>query len=113
MNDAATALVSHFRHLYGEKEFDDACKQEWITCENCGREVLDFLHVPVFDYIGCVDCYSEAMKELQRREAESLKRKPLVMADDSVREEVRMFFEAGASIEEYRQYKIHFDKEVA
>ena len=107
------STTSFLRKLYGREEFQDAVKREWITCENCHRDVLEYVHVPVFDYIGCFDCYHEAMAELQRREAATLARKPIELALASVRDEVRMLFNAGATLDEYRAYKTHFDKEVA
>jgi len=75
-----------------------------------GRKIAAYASV---DYIGCFDCYGEAMKELQRREAATLARKPIELAPASTRDEVRMLFNAGASLEEYRAYKAQFGKEVA
>ena len=44
---------------------------------------------------------------------QQLKRKPIELAPASTREEVRMLYRAGLSLDEYRAYKTHFDKEVA
>ena len=63
--------------------------------------------------IGCFPCYEGAMQELRRREAATLARKPMELAPASTREEVRMLHAAGLSLDEYRAYKTHFDKEVA
>ena len=87
-------ITDFLRRLYGKEEFEDSVKREWITCENCGKEVLEYVHVPVFDYIGCFPCYEGAMQELRRREAATLARKPIELAPASTREEVRMLYRA-------------------
>lgn len=73
------SLVSHMRKLMGDEDFD-SLKVEYFDCENCGRSVQKVLHVPEFDYLGCEDCYDEAMRVLAREEAEKITLAPVILA---------------------------------